>query len=74
MTEVSIQFKHVPFMLFRDTPVENLEAKFEWLLPKENSDTLKNPKEVLLSKWPLKEVPNLFLQRLKEKIKSGIQN
>lgn len=54
--------------------VENLEAKFEWLLPKENSDTLKNPKEVLLSKWPLKEVPNLFLQRLKEKIKSGIQN
>ena len=26
MTEVSIQFKHVPFMLFRDTPVENLEA------------------------------------------------
>jgi glycosyltransferase involved in cell wall biosynthesis len=51
------------------TKKSNLEYKFSWLLPNREGNDYRNPKEVLLANWSLKEVITLFIKRVRAKFK-----
>jgi glycosyltransferase involved in cell wall biosynthesis len=49
-------------------PLDNMAAKFQWQTPVNKVVDYKDPREVLLNKWPLRVMPKLLVKRIKEKV------